>query len=139
MSLNKTRVIRLDEDIDSFLAEQDNASEFIRTLIVKFMNESTNLLLQKHELEQKLLKLQTQIKDVELQLQYVDAEIEEVKERKELRCDGYDESVDRLLYMDKVTMDAIEYQASLLDVTSAQYKEWLYLDGIYDKIISKIV
>lgn len=139
MTLNKTRVIRLDEDVDSYLAEQDNASEFIRTLIIKYMHESTNLLIQKHDLEQKHLKLQTQLKDVELQLQYLDQEIEEVNKRKDFRCEGYEDSVERLLFMDKVNMSAIEYQAKLLNVNTTQYKEWLFLDGVYDKILMKIL
>ena len=94
MIKNKTRVIRLDEDIDAFLANQDNASEFIRSLIVKFMNESTNLLIQKNELEQKKIRLETELKDVELQLQYLDQEIAEAEHRKELRCDGYENSIE---------------------------------------------
>lgn len=139
MSLNKTRIIRIDEDIDTFLAEQDNASDFIRSLIVKYMNESTNLLLKKHDLEQEQLKLETQLKDVQLQLQCLDQEIAEAEERKLWRCEGYDESVERLLFMDKVTMSDIEYQSKLLDVNVAQYKEWLYLDGVYDRILLKIM
>ena len=129
----ETRVIKIDEELDSFLSQQENASELIRTLLQQYRSGGDTLYKQKNQLEKELQDAKNTVIDLELQLEAIQQEIEEMEASKTLRPEGYDICVERLLEMPIISPDDITYQASVLNVSVEVFKRWLFDDDFFMK------
>lgn len=129
----ETRLIKLDEELDSFLSKQENASALIRTLLEQYRSGGDTLYKQKNQLEKQLQEAKNNVIDLELQLEAIQQEIEEMETRKTLRPEGYDDCVERLLHMPIIAPEDITYQASLLNVSVELFKRWLFDDDFFMK------
>ena len=133
--VNYRKEIQVDENINTYLKTKNNVSEYLRGLILNDMNEQTSLLLEKNKLQQEEQQLKEKLMDVQLQIHFVDHQIEELNNRVENRPDGYDKCVERLLNMTVVSVADLDYQANLLEVDSSLFKQWLFNDGVFEKLL----
>lgn len=133
MTKNYRKHIRFDDNINAYLETKENASEYIRELIIKDMSEQTSLLLEKNRLQQEEQKVKNTLIDIQLQIQHVDHQISELEQQTVYRCHGYDEAVETLEGLTVVSMSDIEYQARLLDVDLSLFKQWLFDDKFFDR------
>lgn len=133
MTKDYRKMLRIDENINSYLEQKENVSEYIRELILKDMNEQTSLLLEKNRLQQEEQKLKNKLIDIQLQIQHVDHQITELELKSTLRCDGYEEAVDILESLPMVNISDVEFQAKQLGVDQALFKQWLFDDKFFEK------
>lgn len=133
MTKDYRKMLRIDENINSYLEQKENVSEYIRELIIKDMSEQTSLLLEKSRLQQEEQKLKNKLIDIQLQIQHVDHQIHELELKSTFRCDGYEEAVDILEDLPMVTISDVEHQARKLGVDQSLFKQWLFDDKFFEK------
>ena len=132
MTKDYRKMLRIDENINSYLEQKENVSEYIRELIIKDMNEQTSLLLEKNRLQQEEQKLKNKLIDIQLQIQHVDHQITELELKSTIRCDGYEEAVDILESLPIVNISDVEFQARKLGVDQSLFKQWLFDDKFFE-------
>lgn len=132
---NYRKEIQVDDNINTYLKTKENVSEYLRQLILKDMSEEASLLLELNKLQKEEQKLNEQLIDVQLQKQFVEKQIEEMNHRLEMRPEGYSDSVNRLLTMPIVTPKDLDYQADFLGVDGSLFRQWLFHDGIFEKLL----
>ena len=133
MTKNYQKLLRYDDNINRYLSQKENASEYIRELIIKDMSEQTSLLLKKDQLQQEEKRLKDELINVQMDIDYVDHQIDELNNQSHYRCEGYHDAVETLENLTLVSLKDIEYQARLLDVDVSLFKQWLFDDKFFDR------
>ena len=140
MTKDYRKEFRFDEHIGSFLDTKDNTTEYITKLILKDMSQHTTLLVEIQKLQEEEKKLKIQLKDNELQQQNLQQQLELTREQAQYRVEIYDECVDTLISIKQtsnhVTLSDIRVQASRCGVDLSLFKQWLFDDGVYDKLLN---
>lgn len=139
MTKDYQKLIRVDEQIYSFLTSKDNATEYITKLIIKDMNEHSSLLIEIQRLQEEEKKLKIQLKDNELQQQNLQQQLEISREQAAYRAELYSDCVDTLRLIKTtqgyVTLSEIREQAGRCGADLSLFKQWLFDDGVYDDLL----
>lgn len=121
-----------------YLETKDNYSQYIQDLILKDMNDKSHLLKQENELKAEKKALQIRLSEIDSELANITREMSRIDALLNNRPKEYDNVVKVLLNLHGgVTLKDLKYQANVLKVDLNILKQWLFDDGIYDKLLLK--
>ena len=129
--------IYLDELTSDFLETKSNASKYIRDLITREMNRKSYYVQRREEILATIKAKEVELADARLDLKKVEDELERIDLLEKTRPDNYDDVVDVLSSLRRITHRDWSYQAKRLGVRVDVLKHWLLEDGVYDKLLER--
>lgn len=129
--------ICLDEVTAGFVDTKSNISKYIRELIACDMNKRAYYTQRQEELHAIIRAKEVELADAKLELKNVEEELDRIDRLDKNRPDGYDNVIQVLFSLKRITQKDWKYQANRLGVRVDLLKHWLLDDGVYDELLSR--
>jgi hypothetical protein len=129
--------ICLDEVTAGFVDTKSNISKYIRELIACDMNKRAYYTQRQEELHAIIREKEVELVDAKLELKNVEEELDRIDRLDKKRPDGYDNVIQVLFSLKRITQKDWKHQANRLGVRVDLLKHWLLDDGVYDELLSR--